>query len=1136
MENISINDSFFCVQSEMSSLHKFIVHYPPSDDPNYIQEMGTKLEFRELLLLKDPSGENEDDPFFYNYQALVSRWWAPWTNNRIGLLRWDPGSGKTRGALAFALTWMRHSHHKKVIFISNSDIVLRSIEDEVVKYNNFDIELERGVYKQGRRAHGKTIRKSRYVKKQGFERYNISSFMNKVRSRYQEEADKGVYTNIMDYIRDAFHDYVVIVDEVHGLRGVTKDKQQYNDIITFLDSVRESCPILLMTATPIVNTWKDIFSILGMLHGPDVRKEMQDQIRGIRTYTNDPREIELIDQLVFKYSKGLVSDRRSTGVVPTKVALPGPYNFDAGSQIKFSIVNYPDTDEEERIDLEENIFPLFMSSYQTEYTSRIEGKEGLKDKEISDQAYSILGKLTAASAAVDDTIVTKNVSVNLAMNNSLYLNLRIAYDFAPPFEITDEGTAVSIKVNELVYMDMNTRHYYPSNSATIKTVDGIDENVFLISWVRPTDEQLETWNKALQGYYTSKNIKNGHLFTSDNVLFPDLDTGLGKYSIKYAMLVWMLRYHPVLQDLPGYIHTLWVETGTKLIAAALNTNGWEQYVGNEPIDQPTYTTDGDLIPRFAIIDGNTKPTHITRIIETFNSAKNREGKILRVVLGSRKSGISISLTNGRFFIELSPDFNKATRIQSEGRVFRADSLLWMKQLGMPREVFTADILTLPSIPIETEEDIEIHNEYIGSIRNGFLINQSFLQIASTDGDQVRVFDINPVTIEARMYQLSEIKYSMGKRASKALRRGSIENIVKFHRNRPVNTITHALLYGASYRKEIKDSILDTITHQWIYPLDREDMYVMKTASDMISHHTMANTRYGMPRPVQSFSGIITASRDAQIGGITGTPSSQGQLSLIYERNFFLVGEQKGYPVNAIRSTISLLMKSPLDRYDFYRFLADMNLSDSKVIALELALVMPIKLLKPDELSEFNKRRDLILSLFEHFWDAFGGGRVVHILWYAIKNNSYLSKLGINNVPSLKTRILTYDISTNASYSGSTENRWRYIENTEREAIYLSRMAMEILRREEAIIKRSMSYGYYLHLSLYDGELRLREINIEDKRKSKTFVVDINNIPTVIASILGISTDQLSQKYLGKEYQLKRDIFFRGEQLKIIIIR
>ena len=725
----------------MSDTHQFIVHYPSRDDPNYIQEMGRKLEFRDLLLLKDPASPSEDDPFFYNYQMLVGRWWGPWTNNRVGLLRWDPGSGKTRGAFIWALMHMKYSGYKKAIFISNSDIILRAIEDEVIKYNNYDSELDKRTYKQGRRAHGKTIGKSRYIKKQGFERYNISAFMNGVRSQYNEMKDKGYDGSLEDYIRMTFKNYVIIVDEIHGLRSSTKEKKQYTDIITFLDAIRDICPMLFMTATPIVNTWRDIFSIIGMMHGPDVRAKIKSEIKDIDTYTTNERDIQKIRDLVYTYSRGLVSDRRSTGVVPKKIALPGPYNFNANGSIKYSIVNYGDEDEQ-RIDIKENIFPLFMSEYQTEYTSRMESNDGLDNQTINTEAPKILTKLSDAEES--------SKGITLETGNNLYMDLRIAYDFAFPYELDENGVSVPMEAKDLVYQDSTTHQYFPTNKAIIRQSDMTEENIFLVSWRDATKSEREAWNNALINHYQLHGIKKGdyqYILFGQDMKLPDTTTGLGKYSIKNAYLIWMMKYHPLLQDIPGFVHTFWVKTGVRLIGASLNTNGWEQYIGNEPIDRPAYDSDERVIPRFAIIDGKTKPTHITRIIEAFNSPQNRDGSILRIVLGSKKSGVSISLTNGQFFIELSPDFNKATRIQSEGRVFRANSLAWMRELGLPRQVFTADIIALPSILVDDEVGQEINDEYISDIQSGLIKNKDYdiVRVEDEKSGNVRQYTINPVT-------------------------------------------------------------------------------------------------------------------------------------------------------------------------------------------------------------------------------------------------------------------------------------------------------------------------------------------------------------------------------------------------------
>lgn len=1102
----------------------FIVHYPVRDDTNYDDEMGAKLEFRELIVYNKPGKEYIDEPFYYNYQALIGRWWAPWTNNRIGLIRWDPGSGKTRGALNFALTWMKNSNHKKAIIISTSDIVLRAMEDEVVKYNDFD--LEGGVYKQGRRAHGKTLRKSKYVKKQGFVKKVITSFMNDQERKFNEDKLKGGPQTFEEYLRETFKGYVVIIDEVHTLRSVGKDKAQHRNIMIFLDAVRPVCPILLMTATPVVNSWQDVFSIIGMMYPPKVRAEIESQIKNIKVLTSDPKDIELIRKLVYQYSRGLVSDRKSLGVVPAKVSLPSPF-----SEYKFEVITSgDDSTAESTLTLKDNIFPVFMSPYQTEYTAILEEGRGLKSSEITSAADMILEQLSS--------------------KNNLYINLREAYDFAAPFVQGEERLGEKDIRIDLTYKDSSTGFDLPNTEkAIIETTEGEQENIFEIVWVEPFEGQVELWNDVLRRYYEKREIipqSPRYKLLPKNVKFPSLEKGLGKYAIKYAMLIWLMKYHPLLVNIPGYVHTLWVKVGTKLIAAALNTNGWEQYTGKGPINGPIVLKDENGVeyikPRFAIIDGNTKPTHMSNIIEAFNSEKNKDGSILKMILGSRKSGISVSFTNGQFFLELSPDFNKATSIQSEGRVFRADSLSWLK--GTPdRHVFTADIVALPSINPGNQE---INEEYISDISNGFLRNKSYItyevesSTTTTTSTRQRTYSINPVTIEVRMYQLSEIKYSLGRVAMEALELGSIEKIIENSVsifNKKTDVTTHALLYSSRRRGNIKAKMLETIFDKWVYPLNINNMYSMRTAAELVSNHAIATTRYGMMRPIQSFSNIITATRDPGIVPISsGAPSSLGQLSLIYDRNFFLVEEQRGYPPEAVRNTIALISKAPTERFEFYKYLSEANVGDSKAIALELALVIPSKTLQQQEIMEVMKRRELITTLYANFWDAFGGGRLVHVLWYGTKSNSYLKKIGIDNSSMLKTRIITYNPSTVISVPSETENKWKYIESTEREAVYLSTLSRNILILEENARKNAEQFGYYVHFSVYDGELRLKETYMDDKRKSKTVVADLISVPDVISHIMNTDINILRQRYDNNILLFKRDFFYRAEKLGILIIR
>lgn len=1052
----------------MNGLSSFIASYPTRDEPSYQDEMGVKREFRELLFSEneDVSEEiDENDPFFYNYQMLVGRWWAPWTNNRIGLIRWDPGTGKTRASLIFALMWMRYSNHKKVLFVSDQEVVLRAITAEVISYYGYNVELERTSFTYGSKGHGKAIKKTRYINSKGFEKHTIRSLLGLL-----EKAAGTAGIPLRDYIRDTYKDYVIIVDEVHTLRD-TDGKVSYNALITLLDSVRDICPILLMTATPITDTWRDAISILGMLWDPETREDIISEADSIDEQSeNASRQIS---DLVKKYSGGLVSDRTSTGVIPDKIPLPCPLNTKPdGSPIQFSIVE-EDESGETRMNIDEDIYPVFLSSFQTEEASKVSREQ-----------------------------------------SSFYEKPRHAYDF-----VTPDG------------FDINAIVDSRPGQGDLPIVGA--EDIFRIVWREATDDEISSWNTILTGF-AQRRGEQPTLFSNNEgerrpryqyVRFPSTDEGLGKYSAKYSSLVWMLEYHPLLRDIPGYVHTLWKLTGTRLMAAVLNANGWQQYTGNIPIDSQVNRT--QYKGRFAIIDGEMKPNAIDNIITAFNSRNNRSGQILRVIIGSRISGKSISLSNGRFFLEMSSDFNRTMRIQSEGRVFRADSLLWRRELGLSREVFVADIIGLPYLDPENEEEEKAIQEYIGDLKAGEIRNKDYI---SGENEESLV---NPFTIEIGLFKTSKSKYMMTEVVLAALKESSIETMIEKRLDRPEDNSTHALIYGLSVQKDIERRISKT----WEYGLDPNNMYMMRTAANTVSNHTMYQTRYGMMCPLQSFGRSLIATRDPQLQ--EGSLSSYGSFSLAYEKYFFLPEEQNSYPPDTLTTLLEFLRHSPSDPYEFMLHISSHQNSGLKAAALETAISFPYSVFTEEEKRIFESRRKLILDLYADFWDSYMGGRIIHILWYAVKHNSQLSKARLSDSLELKTRVLFYN-----EYRRDTEYEWKYIDNLEREKIYHSLLSQKVNEKQNRVIENAGKYGYFVHFSLFDGRIILREIppvssNMKiDWRQSNYYDISTtsNIVLPILARIMDIDIPTIMSRYENKDELFQKDFFFKAREKGILIIR
>lgn len=1076
----------------MDSLEEFIVSYPGLRDEEYMDKMGVMTEFRDMLYRRGEDGDyvdvanmdNEDDPFFRNYQMLVGRWLAPWTNNRTMLIRWDPGVGKTRAALSFASMWMRHSGHNKALLLSDQEIVHRALDDEVARYNRFDVELAEATYAMGRRAHGRLISTTTRLRKHGFEKAVIVRFLNAeikaspldtsgymikdARNRDTPDfraimEDRDNVRILSNHLRKKYANHVIIVDEVHSMR-YGKGKQSYDYLMIVLDALRDVCPILFLTATPIENSWKDAFSVVSMMHGPRVREGMLERIADLPDAPLDNTIVEPVLSMLRSLSLGRVSYRDSVGVVPDRRYVAPPGMIESGTYIID-----PGTDNEVSLDY---MYPVFMGEYQS---------TRLQIRQIAELTRN--DPDMASMDLVDDA------------KNDIYSTSRRMYDVVGP-----EGEDDTYILPETLVIDTDGV-YTPSIDSAFRWEDGSIEEVFKLQ------------------------------YTPDGKI--DTDRGLGRYSIKYATMIDLLnKEDSPLNGMAGYVHTLWVQSGIKVMAAALAANGWEQYTGSESITQPSPR-------RFACIHGGTTSSDVGRIIETFNSAPNRNGSILRVILGSKKSGISISFTNARFFIEISSDFNKSKNIQSQGRVLRANALMWAREAGIPRDVIIMNMVALP-----------VGSDQLESIREGYIVNEEYavddgVVISNEDLAELIIDTVegvtyeeamemtheevneivegirwyNPYTVEVWMYYLSEIKHRSGLAVMDVLRECSIETIITDRLDEEANDKNDALLYGGSLRHVIKKDMLDAISTDWSMPIRSDDMYSMRSVAELMSSNTLAMNKYGFPRPVQAYGSSVSAFV------ATGCHSSQCALNITYDRNFFVTGISQRMDPSLVNRAIEMVLEAPSDEYEFIRYIGRINSSSIKIAILEIAITKPISL-TGSRLANFNRKRQYILDMYGLYWDTYINGRILHILWYGLIQTQRAIRLGIVIRPENKTREILYDTDTNASIGG-----WRYISDIMTESVYLTQMSDRITSRERAIADNAMDHGFYVQMSIVDGNLRIKRVSVDGQPVSIDAIRASSSIP-FIAGMLNMSEDTVREDIDG----LRSNIYYTAKDLGILLVK
>ena len=290
--------------------------YPSLDDPRFHEKLFRKLEFSENrqesmkalqkkgIDLCDPSNEFELSPV----QRFVSRFLSAQSPYNSALLYHGVGVGKTCAAISIAESYLNIYPNKKVIIVAPPNIqpnFRRTIfdidnlimsEDEntpniqkgctgnfYLKRTGTEFEREKGVIASRIRAFINT-------------RYEFMGYIQF--ARYIETIRKRAPDDrIPAEIRRAFEGHMVIIDEAHNLRdipGETADdnvdiaggdeelddasagKRLTPSLLEVLKVVR-GMKLVLLTATPMYNSYREIIFILNLLLINDKRIRIKER-------------------------------------------------------------------------------------------------------------------------------------------------------------------------------------------------------------------------------------------------------------------------------------------------------------------------------------------------------------------------------------------------------------------------------------------------------------------------------------------------------------------------------------------------------------------------------------------------------------------------------------------------------------------------------------------------------------------------------------------------------------------------------------------------------------------------------------------------------------------------------------------
>lgn len=281
--------------------------YPDLEEENFLPKLMRKREFQESKQksIKESMEEGIDrcrtsEEFqLSSVQRFVSRFLSPRTPYNSGLFYHGVGVGKTCAAVTLCESYLEANPGRKAYIIAPPNIqegFRRTIFDkDALVIQKGEKNTHRGctgdIYLALTNTYDETNRKTIESKvasaiKSRYEFFGYTSFYNFIRTQLSSIKGKGkdAEARKVQILREAFSNRPIIIDEAHNLRdNPNETEDELKDDTTIQDSadskagkkltpflkevleVSEGITLVLMTATPMYNSYIEIIFLLNLL-------------------------------------------------------------------------------------------------------------------------------------------------------------------------------------------------------------------------------------------------------------------------------------------------------------------------------------------------------------------------------------------------------------------------------------------------------------------------------------------------------------------------------------------------------------------------------------------------------------------------------------------------------------------------------------------------------------------------------------------------------------------------------------------------------------------------------------------------------------------------------------------------------
>lgn len=280
---------------------KAIQPYPHTSSPHFISKIMSKKEFARLVTHDDKKKKtiNErvqercsiTDFKLSQNQKFIKNFLSPLTPYNGVLLFHSVGVGKTCASIGVAEQYLSDHPHKKVLVVLPS-----SLEDnyrrQIFDISKYDTQTGESMLCTGVKYPDMVLGKEEMTNEQiekrvqrlisdryqfvGYkELVNITAKILSKISKFEKDQIKAKSLQ-EQRIKELFSNRLIIIDEAHNLRMPTEEgKKQIANTMQHILSVSENIKLVLMSATPMFDTAKEIVWLLNLLLTNDKRPTLR---------------------------------------------------------------------------------------------------------------------------------------------------------------------------------------------------------------------------------------------------------------------------------------------------------------------------------------------------------------------------------------------------------------------------------------------------------------------------------------------------------------------------------------------------------------------------------------------------------------------------------------------------------------------------------------------------------------------------------------------------------------------------------------------------------------------------------------------------------------------------------------------